>query len=403
MNNKLKTLLFGAVAMVACAFVSCSDDDLGPSIFDTREYPLDRSTYSFPLDSFVKVNYLEKYNMRFIYRMEDIGSDMTKNLTPADYDKSVQLAVLCKYLWMEVYEKYAGAEFLKVNAPRIIHVIGSKNLNPSQGTEILGVAEGGLKISLYNTNNLDIRDVDMMNEYFFKTMHHEFGHILDQTHLRPTQFNLISRSQYDASTWTETPDSVAAGRGFVSPYASSAAGEDWVEVLANYITRDSISWATLLNSASYEWEEVDMEYSDYLKRLRGANLDTVGYYRESSGGQGKVYRKVCARNADDYVALDENGQVQWLNRSGVHGDAIIQQKLELVEGWLKDNWNVSLYDLRKEVQTRQYATNPDGTFKKDQYGRLVNKLTEPSETNPSMTVMEELVEQVNVFKSLQPK
>ena len=164
MNNQLKTLLFGAVAMVACAFVSCSDDDLGPSIFDTTEYPLDRSTYSFPLDTFVKANYLEKYNMRFIYRMEDIGSDMTKNLTPADYDKSVQLAVLCKYLWMEVYEKYAGAEFLKVNAPRIIHVIGSKNLNPSQGTEILGVAEGGLKISLYNTNNLDIRNVDMMNE-----------------------------------------------------------------------------------------------------------------------------------------------------------------------------------------------------------------------------------------------
>ena len=80
-----------------------------------------------------------------------------------------------------------------------------------------------------------------------------------------------------------------------------------------------------------------------------------------------------------------------------------QQKLELVEGWLKDNWKVSLYDLRKEVQTRQYATYPDGTFKKDQYGRLVNKLTEPSDTDPSKTVMEELVEQVNVFKSLQPK
>ncbi len=400
MNNKLKTLLFGVIAMVAGSFVSCSEDDLGPSIFDTNEYPLDRSIYSFPLDTFVKVNYLEKYNMRFIYKMEDIGSDMTKNLTPADYDKSVQLAVLCKYLWTDVYDKYAGLEFLRVNAPRIIHVIGSKNLNPSQGTEILGVAEGGLKISLYNVNQLNIADIDMMNEYFFKTMHHEFGHILDQTHLRPTQFNLISRSQYDASTWTETPDSVAAGRGFVSPYASSAAGEDWVEVLANYITRDSISWNRLMASAGFEWEEVDMERSEYLKRVRGANLDTVGYYRESSSGQGKVYRRVCARNADDYVALDENGNVQWLHRTGILGDMVIKQKLDLVKEWLKDNWNVSLDDLRWEVQHRQYATNPDGTFK-TVYGSLVNKLIQPSESDPNKTFMDELVEQVNVYKSLQ--
>ena len=132
MKNMMKTLLFGAIAMTTLGFVACSDDDMGPSIFDTREYPLDRNAYSFPLDTFLKVTYLEPYNMQFIYRMEDIGSDMTKNLTPASYEKSVELAVLLKYLWLNVYEQYAGQEFLKINAPRIIHVIGSKNLNPSQ-------------------------------------------------------------------------------------------------------------------------------------------------------------------------------------------------------------------------------------------------------------------------------
>ena len=401
MKNRLSILLFFAMTVVATGFVSCSEDDLGPSIFDTKDYPLDRSLYSFPLDTFLKVNFLEPYNVKYIYRMEDIGSDMTKNLTPASYEKSVQLAVLSKYLWYDVYEKYGTPRFLKENSPRIIHVIGSKNLNPSQGTEVLGVAEGGLKISLYNANDLNPSNIDHMNEYFFKTMHHEFGHILDQTHLRPTAFNLISKSQYDASTWTNLPDSMAAGRGFVSPYAGSAAGEDWVEVLANYVTRDTLSWAALMRAAAFEWEEVDMTLSDYNKRAKGANLDTVGYYRQHDNGEEKVYRKVCARNADDNVALDENGNVQWLNRTGVYGDEVILKKLDMVSTWLKENWNINIQDLRREVQQRQYVTNPDGSFKFDNRGRLINKLTQPSDEDPSITTMEYLVKWVTNYKSLQ--
>ena len=396
----MKTLLIGALALTTLCFTSCDDDDLGPTIFDTNDYPLDRSAYTFPLDTFLKVTYLEPYNMRFIYRMEDIGSDMTKNLTPASYEKSVELAVLLKYLWTGVYEKYAAPEFLKVNAPRIIHVIGSKNLNPSQGTETLGEAGGGLKISLFNTNNLNVADVDMLNEYFIKTIHHEFGHILDQTHIRPTSFNLISRSQYDASTWTQTPDSMAAGRGFVSPYASSAPGEDWVEVLAMYITEDPISWNQLLNTASYEWEEVDMERSDYDKRMRNADPDTVGYFRESDG-TGKVYRRACKRNADDYVALDENGEVQWLHTTGIEGDKVIMQKVGLVRDWLKDNWNIELDNLRKEVQQRMYLTNDDGSFQLDQRGRVINRLTSPAPENPSIRFIDQLMNEVYSYKSLQ--
>ncbi len=400
MRNRLNILFFCALSMVATGFVSCSEDDLGPSIFDTKEYPLDRGNYSFPLDTFLKANFLEPYNVKFIYRMEDIGSDMSKNLTPARYEKSVQLAVLSKYLWYDVYAKYGTDRFLKENSPRIIHVIGSKNLNPSQGTEILGVAEGGLKISLYNVNNLNPADIDNMNEYFFKTMHHEFGHILDQTHLRPSSFNMISRSLYDASTWTNLPDSMAAGRGFVSPYAASAAGEDWVEVLSNYITRDSLDWEATLRAAAFEWEEVDMTRSDYNKRAVGANLDTVGYYRQHDNGEEKVYRKVCARNADDFVALDADGKVQWLDNDGVQGDKVILQKLELVSGWLKEHWNITLDDLRYEVQHRQFATNPDGSFKRAKNGRLLNRLTEPADEDPSVTLMEYLVRWVTDFEKL---
>jgi hypothetical protein len=193
---------------------------------------------------------------------------------------------------------------------------------------------------------------------------------------------------------------MAAGRGFVSPYASSAPGEDWVEVLAMYITQDSVSWNQLLGSASYEWEEVDMERSDYEKRTRNANLDTVGYYRESDGA-GKVYRRACKRNADDYVALDENGEVQWLHTTGIEGDKIIMQKVGLVRDWLKDNWNIDLDNLRKEVQQRMYLTNDDGTFQLDRYGRVINRLTSPSPEDPSIRFIDQLMNEVYAYKLLQ--
>lgn len=307
-------LLFSAAVMTS-GFVACSDD-LGPSIFDTHEYALDRTSYTFPLDSFVKVNFLEPYNLRYIYRMEDIGSDMDKNLVPARYEQSKKLAVLSKYLWYDIYDKYAGDLFLKENSPRIIHVIGSKSYNPSQGTETLGVAEGGIKITLYGANLLDENDIDYMNQYFFHTMHHEFSHILDQTKLHPQSFNTISAGKYDAMGWSDTPDSVSCGRGFVTSYGSSSVSEDLVEIASTYITADTLQWIDMLNSASYEWEFIDTEYASegaMLKEKFGSSSylptpherDTVGYFKTSDNGDKKIYRKACKRDADDHVVLGE--------------------------------------------------------------------------------------------------
>lgn len=404
MKRKFNYLLLIAVATLSLGFVSCSDDDdFDSSIFDTVNHPLDKTAFTFPLDTFVKVNFLEPYNLRFIYRMEDIGSDMRKNLVPAAYDKSCELAVLSKYLWYDVYKENSPETFLQENSPRIIHVVGSKNYNPTQGTEVLGVAEGGLKITLYNVNNLNVNDMDMMNEYFFKTMHHEFGHILDQTHLRPTSFNTISSGHYNATTWQETPDSVSIGNGFVSSYASSSASEDWVETLANYITMDSVRWLGMLNSASYEWEEIDYDQSLYEDKMRGAyNRDTIGYLNVKDNNEKKIYRRVCQRNGDGTVDLDEEGNVQWLNNSGIKGNEVILQKLDLVREWLKTYFGIELDKIRYVVQSRSYQKDADGKFVLDALDRPVNKLTLPLEEDPEgRTLIEVLLDGINKYKALQ--
>ena len=423
LNNKVVAGAFALLLPLSTfLFSSCGEDDLGPSIYDTTEYPLDRSLYTFPLDTFVKKNFLEPYNLKFIYKMEDVGTDMQKNLVPATYEKSIDLAVLTKYLWLDVYAKLAGEGevFLKKYSPRIIHVIGSPGYN-SDGSRTVGVAEGGIKVTLMEVNRLDVNQIEGprgLNELFFHTMHHEFGHILDQTVLRPTAFNTISAGLYDALGWAEKNDSIQAALGFVTPYGSSQAGEDWVEVLACYVTYDQDRWQKLLDSAQYDWEEIDYTVEDYQKYYPRAyqeylsgytrqtqNYDTIGYLRQTANYEYKLDRKIVPRNANGFVALDANGNYTVsTDADNVNGRATILEKLDLVRMWLYDNWEIDIEALRQEVQTRQYATDAEGNFLRDSRGGFINRLTYVDPENPDQpTLIEQLQQEVEEYKKLQIK
>ncbi len=409
-----------ATLMTMPALTACSEEELGPSIYDTTEYPLDRSLYTFPLDTFVKKNFLEAYNLKYIYKMEDVGSDMQKNLVPASYEKSTDLALLVKYLWLDVYAKLAGEKeiFLKKYSPRIIHVIGSPGYL-SDGSRELGVAEGGIKVTLMEVNRLDVNQIDGsrgLNELYFHTMHHEFGHILDQTSLRPQAFNVISAGLYDAMGWAQKSDSIQCALGFVTPYGSSQAGEDWVETLSCYVTYNEDRWAGLLNSAQYDWEEVDYMEDDYKKRyprayqeylsgyaVKTQDYDTIGYLRQTANYEYKVVRKVVPRNADGFVAKDAEGNYTIsTDADNINGRDVILEKLDLVRTWLKENWGVDLDELRKEVQTRQYMTDSEGKFLRNERGNFINRLTYVDPANPDEpTLIEQLYQEIEQFKSLQ--
>lgn len=409
---KLKNnILFIAISLLACVGItSCSDDDLGASIFDATDHPLDRSAYTFPLDTFIKKNFQEPYNMRYVYKMEDIGSDMEKNLVPATYQNSADMAVLIKYLWYDAYEAVSqnNPTFMKEYSPRIIQTIGSPSYNASTGSITVGDAAGGVKINLYNLNNMPAQlTANSLNDMFFQTLHHEFTHILDQHIVHPTSFNTISTGRYEANSWSELRDSVMMGNGFVSAYASSSTSEDWAETMATYIVKDSVAWAQLLDAASYEWEDledVDDKWFASLTNVPKFDRDTIGYKYTTQSGKFKVYRKKIERSgtsSSSYAKLDKDGKVTYLHTSGVNGAEVILQKLNLVREWLKNNFNLDLDQLRAEVQKRQFVTNPDGTFKKDAYGNLVDKLTSPSEENPNITVIQALRNQIEAYKSLQ--
>ena len=183
-------------AFFACGVCSCSEDSLDDQSVFSTEAP-QRNEF----DIWLLNNYVYPYNIDFKYRMEDKESDHDYNLTPADYDKSVAMAKLVKFLWIDAYTEVMGDRtFICTLGPKMIHLVGSPAYK-NNGDMILGTAEGGLKITLYNVNNINVLNVADLNYYYFKTIHHEFAHILHQTRPYPTAFKEISGSEYVKATW----------------------------------------------------------------------------------------------------------------------------------------------------------------------------------------------------------
>lgn len=283
-RNYILYLLFIASTICMGACNNDEDIDTAHSIF-TNEGQTENA-----FDKWLFRNYMNPYNVTFKYRMEDIESDQTKNLVPADYDKSVALAKLVKYVWMEAYDEQNGINFLRVYMPKTVHLIGSKAYEKSGA--VLGTAEGGMKITLYDVNSLDVENIDIeeLNDVFFKTMHHEFAHVLHQTKNYDPAFDRITENGYIGSSWyiytdpetgkqSNRTDAQAWQAGFVTPYAMSEPREDFAENIAMYVTNSAAYWENMLAVAGEEGasrltKKFNIVYN-YMRDTWGINLDEL--------------------------------------------------------------------------------------------------------------------------------
>lgn len=357
--------IVAALATAAMSLSSCSDEKFDPSIFPEGGDELDPNSVTYKFDKWLQQTYLTPYNLDFRYKMQDVGADMNYNLVPAEYDKAVDLAVLTNHLWFEAYKEVVGDEFLKMYGPRIIHLIGSSALNPSSGTEILGLAEGGIKVSLFKVNFLNVNDFNNLNEMYFKTMHHEFAHILHQTKTYPTEFNLISNGLYDDNNWQDRQESMLRSKGFVTNYASSQTREDFAETIANFIVKTDEQWAAYMKDANRGWETPTP--------AEGADVEPDAIYycfyyynNNQSGDDNKQYAFESA-----VVEKEEDGKIVYYHKTlkddkknpirvypvedkdGIDGEAVILRKVNIARVWLRDEFGVDLDQLREVVQRRQ--------------------------------------------------
>lgn len=400
----ISALLLSSLALLPLS--SCSEDDLDPnSIFPEITDELDPTSYTYNFDKWLVDNYLIPYNVKFNYKLADIDANMNYNLIPADYNKAVDLALLTKYLWFEVYDSIAGPNLLKETSPRVIQLVGSSALNPSSGSETVGLAEGGVKVSLFNVNNLNVYNFQNVNDGALHTMHHEYTHILHQKKNYPTEFNRLSVGRYDASNWTSRGDSeggVVNSLGFITKYASSEYREDFAETVACYITFTDAQWDRVLDLATRGWTSYtdaagrEGWYSFFYYSNNVANDSSKLYLTENdirTTDKGEMFNGDYQRaikpfvndttyNADGEMIVNQMDAYGFrvdatdnryvVDASGnrlpikvypvpdedeVDGKSVILQKLNIARKWLMDDWGIDLDRVRELVQYRQMNYN----------------------------------------------
>lgn len=253
-------------SLALCA--SCSSDELSSESVITA----DKVDYT-PFDYWLQRNYVAPYNIAFKYRYEDNESDMNYYTIPARYDMAIKLAHLVKFLCIEAYDEVGGIEFTRSYFPKMLFTIGEWEYK-NNGTYILGTAEGGRKILLSGVNYLGqyLKNPEALNEYYLRTIHHEFTHILNQTVNYTADFQLITGTAYVADKWSESPfDTGYLQRGFITPYAQHSHTEDYAEMLSVYVCNSEAQWNAWMQEAGSEGE-----------RLITAKLELVKSYMLNS-------------------------------------------------------------------------------------------------------------------------
>ncbi len=269
-----------ALAVMALGMTACHEELDPKSIFvdKTDTDPVFTSVF----DTWLKDKFTKQYNVDYVYRLDDNATDPNYNVVPVSIGKADTLAHLALYLWYEPYDIVTKAQdsdtaqhvFLRDNGPKIIQLIGSAEINAAQGTEKLGEASNGNKITLMKINKMETKNIAQLNEYVFKTMHHEFGHILHQKKPYPKDWEFITPGDYDPSTWNEMKDSEANARGFVTPYARNNYNDDFVETLANYVVKSDAEWNQILkNAKTGDYGDMSPQIEQKLEMVR-EYLDT---------------------------------------------------------------------------------------------------------------------------------
>lgn len=247
-----KIFLILALAAVAC---SCAKDKLdGNSIF------VDPSRETSDFDNYLYREFVVPYNIEVKYWLDDKETDQKHQLTPARISSSKVMAVLLKHLWLDVYSENSpdGVDFVRQYAVRIIQLVGSGGYN-TNGTVVLGTAEGGKKITLYALDGLDPDQKESLaparllaEKGFFQTIHHEFAHILHQMKNYSVDYQQIGLVDYVGTDWSSESNSLSAAKnlGFITRYARNNPDEDFVEMFSMYVTMSSAAWDAYIGSAS---------------------------------------------------------------------------------------------------------------------------------------------------------
>lgn len=325
-------------------------------------------------DKWLGAKFLKPYNIEVKYKFEDNESDRRYNLAPADYSKSVQLAHLLKYLGLEPYDDVTGSQqFIRELFPKVVSFIGSAAYQ-TNGSMVLGTAEGGRKMTLYRVNNLRTDRPAELNDMYFHTIHHEFGHIQNQTKPYPVEFEKISSKEYVSDSWSSkwrTPDDT---RATVQRELLQSAGEQVRKadsLLNEFNTLSAIAAANRTQAQRTRMAEIRTTYlalvatPEYIAQNRVYQtilsvLSSLSVSDINALRAGFISPYASSQHGEDFVELQAfyttDAPTTWQARlaiAGASGRAIILQKFQIVRDYLQNEWGINIDQLRDNVLKRQ--------------------------------------------------
>lgn len=223
---------------------SCRDSNekLGDSIL-TNTLPYTQNE----TDLWLKQNFETPYNIEVLYRWEPQYVDYNRYMFPPKVASVKPAMEIVKKLWIDTYSTIGGKNFVKILAPKEVVLIGGVNKN-TNGTVTLGIAEGGTRIVLFQTDEViaGLQNPAVSTEVkkvlvrgFIRTIQHEYVHILNQT--KPFDQKAYQDIVKDGglgqykSDWNTDNNLDAREKGFITAYAQSNVNEDFAEMAATML------------------------------------------------------------------------------------------------------------------------------------------------------------------------
>lgn len=230
-----KIILFSAIVLLG----ACSGEEA------LKESQLDVSTPAMStLDKWIETNYVNTYNIKVQYKWDQNVVDNNRFLYPPIQAQVQPALEIVQKIWLESYSTIGGADFVKKIAPREFVLVGGRNLNTT-GTITLGLAEGGQRITLFETDLVDKKNRDNVKR-FVHTIQHEYIHILNQ--YKPFDEKTLSKITPTGytSNWYATSTAVAREEGFITDYARSNINEDFAEMASTMLVNSKAEYDAIL-------------------------------------------------------------------------------------------------------------------------------------------------------------
>lgn len=242
------------------------------------------------IDNWIKDSLIAPYNINVKYKwdaFEDLG-DITYITVPPKEEYVTPILSAVRKTWIVPYTTVASADFFNKISPKLIYMVGSPAMEES-GAIKLGVAEGGKKIILLAINYTKVKgmpDYNVADSFWIKqmflTIHHEFGHILHQNILYPTDFKNINPDLI-TSNWQDYTDEEALYDGFITAYSMNTIDDDFVEMISHLLVNGDAWFEEMLASIPDGISDRGTTRDQAVTRLRAKKSIIVNYYKQAWG------------------------------------------------------------------------------------------------------------------------